>query len=78
MRMPFGRYRGVHLEKLPRSYLQWMVDNLADGDFHMYAARAKEALSSDEVRMEERAEDIDKMADEFLREHGFDQCGRER
>ena len=28
MQMPFGKYQGFELEEIPRSYLQWLADNL--------------------------------------------------
>jgi len=73
--MPFGKFKGEHIEKLPRSYLEWIASRLKGGDFHQYAVRAEEILKSDEVRREAKSEDIDRMADEFLKDHGFGRNG---
>jgi len=78
MKIPFGKYKGRHIEKLPRNYLEWIVANLKDTEFHKFALRAEEALKSEEVRMEAAGEDLDRLADEFLSEHGFDRHGKQQ
>lgn len=29
MRMPFGKYRGMEVSRLPRPYLKWLRDNVS-------------------------------------------------
>ncbi len=33
--MGFGRYEGYEIEDVPRSYLEWCVDNLVPSTEHM-------------------------------------------
>ena len=30
MKMPFGKYKGLPIEELPSSYLQWLTNNIDD------------------------------------------------
>lgn len=67
---PTRRRSGKKLKECPKSYLQWMVDNLRDTDFHEWALAAQKII---ETRTEEDApiEDLEKQADEILRDAGF-------
>lgn len=76
MKIPFGKHKGKHIEKLSRSYLEWMVKSLKGGDFHEYAMHAEKVLNSNAIRLEVESEDLDQSATEFLKEHGYDKHGR--
>lgn len=56
------------MRDIPNSYLEWLIANLMDSDFHQYAMEAK-------IILEERKNDpnaiIEESADEFLRRHGY-------
>lgn len=75
MKIPFGKYKGKQLEKLPRSYLEWIAKNLIGGDFHNYALAAKEILVSPSIQLEMQIEDLDKTATEWLKERGYKNDG---
>ena len=53
-----------------KSYLQWMIDNLRDTDFHEWSLAAQKVIST---RAEEDApiEDLEQQADEILRDAGY-------
>ena len=77
-RVPFGKiHKGKKMGECPTSFLQWMVDNLTNGDLHEYAYVAKKMLV--ERRKSEKAElkfeNLEKSADAFLESRGLDKWG---
>ena len=69
-KLTFGKHRGKKLLHCDSGYLEWMVANLADGDFHQWvlAARAElDARSKDGLHHG----DLEAQADEILRQAGF-------
>ena len=54
----------------PKSYLQWMTDNLCNTDFHEWALAAQKII---ETRAAEDApiEDLEQQADDILRDAGY-------
>ena len=76
MKIPFGKYKNKNMEKLPRSYLEWLVNNLMDGELHKYAIEANKILQSPAVEMEMQTEDLDKLATEWLKERGYSKNGK--
>lgn len=45
--MPFGKYKGTRISKLPSNYLLWMAENMADGEL-CYAADEEYQLRTKE------------------------------
>jgi len=45
--MPFGKYKGTRISKLPSNYLLWMAENMADGGL-CYAADTEYQLREKE------------------------------
>ncbi len=69
-RLTFGKHKGKKLKDCPNAYLTWMGKELRDTDFHAYAVVAKK-LAEDKNRELKDEKDLDKAADEFLRQHGI-------
>lgn len=78
MKLTFGKYKGKDISKVPRSYLEWMVKNLKSGDLHKYAQAAEEYLNSDDIKLEIETEDVETLATEFLKAHGYNKHGRRK
>ena len=70
-RLPFGKHRGMPVEQCPVEYLQWMSRKLRDSDFHEWAVVAREVLKTKSKR-EQKTQDLDQAADDFLKRHGVD------
>jgi hypothetical protein len=70
-RLPFGKHRGMPLEQCPTDYLQWVAKNLRDSDFHEWAVAAEKVLRTKQPQ-QQRTENLDQAADEFLKKHGID------
>lgn len=62
----FGKHNGKSIEKLPSDYLRWLARQ-SNTDLEYWANLAKAEL---EQRGEE--EDLEAMADDFLRQFGID------
>ena len=62
----FGKHNGKSIEKLPSGYLRWLAQQ-SNTDLEYWANLAKVEL---EQRGEE--EDLEAMADDFLRQFGID------
>lgn len=70
-KIPFGdRHKNTRIKDCGVDYLQWMVKHLIDTDLHEYAIVARRVLST--RRGETKYDDLERAADEFLREHGVD------
>lgn len=64
--LPFGKYKNRRMKDCPIDYIKWIADSLADTDFHEYAIVAKDYVARYEHEL-----DVEKAADDFLRQHGF-------
>jgi|AntRauTorcE11897_2_1112592.scaffolds.fasta_scaffold68941_2 hypothetical protein len=62
----FGKHSGKSINKLPSDYLRWLAQQV-NTDLEYWAGLAKAELDS---RGEE--EDLEAMADDFLRQFGID------
>jgi len=71
-KMPFGKYKGTPINKLPASYLKWMVKEMMGGEFDEYAKAALQVLKSPRVQADQTSEDLDDEATRFLKKHGID------
>ena len=69
-KLTFGKHRGRKLKDCPLGYLKWISEHLVDSDFHAWATIAKEVYQK---RKEENEviDDLEKAADDFLRDHGI-------
>ena len=68
-KLPFGKHKGLKLRECPRNYLEWMQKALLNTDLHEFAVAAKTTLEL--IQTDLHAEDLNKIADEFLRKHGI-------
>ena len=68
-RIPFGPYKKMKMKDCPDRGLTWMVEHLVESDLCQFAQVAKQLLKE---RGENSVEDLEKQADDFLREHGID------
>ena len=75
-KIPFGKYKGSKISQLPIDYLEWMVKKLKGGDFNEYAILAAEVLESPAIEQQKSSANLDILATEFLRKHGYDEFGR--
>ncbi len=71
-RMPFGKYKGIPISKIPISYLEFMMPKLKGGDFSELGLLFEEILNSPKLRQEQKTADLDQAATDFLKDHG---CG---
>lgn len=74
-KVPFGKppQKGAKMKNLTDTYLKWMVDKLTDTDLHEFATVAKQILES---RNGDPVLDLDKQADQWLKDRGYDKNGR--
>jgi len=72
-KVTFGKYRGRKLRDCDTGYLEWMVRKLGDGDLHAWAVAARQELDvrKKEKRQQARSEDLEKQADQILRDAGY-------
>jgi len=70
-KLPFGKHKGRKLKDCPLGYLKWVSEHLVDSDFHVWAMIAKEVCQKRQEE-NETIDNLEKAADEFLREHGID------
>lgn len=76
-RLTFGKYgptsrrSGKKLCECPLDYLEWIANNLRDSDFHEWAIVAQEIVRNRKIE-DAPTEDLEKQADQFLRDAGFD------
>lgn len=64
--IPFGKFRGTPIENIPSDYLSWL-SNQTNTDLYYWASLAKKELG---IRGD--SEDLEAMADDFLRQSGID------
>jgi hypothetical protein len=69
-RLPFGKYKNRKLRDIPTSYLEWLVNNLNESDFHQWAQAAKNELEAREK--DSSLKSLEEQADDFLRQYGVD------
>ena len=67
----FGAHKGKRLSDCPDTYLSWMVANLKDTDFHIWAISAERLLQERKASDTARP-DLEEAANEILRQAG---CG---
>lgn len=63
--IPFGKYKGRPITNLPIDYLRWLSQQ-TNNDLCYWAQLASKQL---EIVSEEH--DLDSIADDFLRQHGY-------
>ena len=75
-RLTFGKHKGQPIKDIPISYLNWMVKNLWDSDFHLWALAAEAAIQKrielGDKMMNKMEDSLSKQADQFLRSRGYD------
>lgn len=64
--IPFGKYKGRPISNLPLDYLRWLSFQV-NGDLDHWARLAKDQL----VNIDQE-NDLDSLADDYLRQHGYD------
>ena len=74
-KVPFGKppQKGAKMKNLTDNYLKWMIEKLPDTDLHEFAKVAKQVLDN---RAGDPVLDLNKQADEWLKERGYDKHGR--
>lgn len=66
VRLPFGKHKGCTVEQLPTSYLRWL-SNQRNTDLEYWAT-----LAAAEITNRQESEDLEAMADDFLRQWGIE------
>lgn len=69
MKMPFGKYKGVEMSKLPQDYLNWIIANFDDGEIKNEARRI---LASPDVTLERESKSLEEQANDILGEKPID------
>lgn len=64
--IPFGKYKGRTISSLPLDYLRWLASQVG-GDLDFWAQ-----LANDQLKNINQEADLDSLADDYLRQHGFD------
>jgi len=64
--LPFGKYKDKSISQLPDNYLRWLARQ-TNGDLDYWAQLAKKQLNE-----RKHSDDLEQIADDFLRSHGFD------
>lgn len=65
MILKFGKYRGMELSQVPKSYLEWLVENFDDGTVKDEAQRI---LEGNEFKSDENSKSLEEQANEILGE----------
>ena len=68
-RLPFGKHKNKKLRDVPTAYLEWLVNNLNESDFHKWSQAAILELEAREK--DSSLKSIEEQADDFLRLHGI-------
>lgn len=63
--IPFGKFRGTPITNIPSDYLNWLSKQ-TNTDLNYWATLAKEELDK-----RGSDEDLEAIADDFLRQHGY-------
>ena len=66
IKLPFGKHKGSYIEQVPSSYLQWLAKQ-ENGDLEYWAK-----LSKEELKNRQDGDDLEAIADDFLRSYGID------
>lgn len=65
MRIPFGKHKGQEMNTLPQDYLNWLVENIEDGEIK---EEARKILSGPDVALERESKSLEEQANEILGE----------
>ena len=71
-KLTFGRHKGKKLSACDTKYLEWMVANLLDSDFHEWALAARAELKDRALDPTAPTGSLEEQADKLLRDAGFD------
>jgi len=81
-RLPFGKHKNRKISDLPTEYLEWVRENLWDGDLHEFASLAATELQNRErdgtLQLDREMGSLEQQADEFLARAGYNARGRRK
>ncbi len=70
-RLTFGQHKGMKLSDCADDYLKWIVKNLWNGEFHMWAVAAKDVLAERESSGQQQQLSLEEQADAMLKQAGY-------
>jgi len=72
--LTFGKHKGRKLSACDSGYLEWLVANLSDSDFCLWAQAAQAELDArrEEGRSQQQQLSLEEQADRLLRDAGFE------